>query len=655
MTAGVPGREVFERNLARLSRYLPPGGPDVIRAAEPARTVPAGTAGGPNLDLGGTLLYEPDAATFCGAQIEAYLANPQCLSLSPVASADHGRTSDRAIAALHDRFAGEIAPGPRPPDLPAGYLVSFGVGFGLHLPALVGRLPVRNLVLVEQYPAFLAAALSAFDWGHMLDALESRGGRVILLMGERPATIAAGLYNTLRGPDKGLLDGSHLYRHLATPFLDRCIGAFLDMLPVIGDSDGFLEDECLMLRNAAANLAGGPWRVLVDGPSLAEDRPAFVVGSGPSIEGDLDFLAARRDAAIVISGGTALGVLLEAGIAPDLHCEIENVPDIAAATRFVADRHDLSGVTLVAALTVDPRVVGLFGETIFVLRDSLAPTRLFGSPDLTLPMAGPTVTNLACRAAIALGCPEVCLFGVDLGSVDPDRHHAGGSIYSISDDPYWSGGAAMEGFTLPAPGNFRDTVYTSRELHYARVYYQAMAEGFPGTRFRNCSDGVRIAGFEAVRSGELALALRPRWSAAVLRRALPEPAVGREAVEHALGSLHRAFQDTADEIEGRLDALDRANAGVISLYDALRPWAVDPNPDSAAPSDVARFMAAGTLMTVLMAANSAWARVDAGRRRTLSAEVRRILRRALEEMRAEVAVLGAAGAVSVADRPAGAE
>jgi len=114
---------------------------------------------------------------------------------------------------------------------------------------------------------------------------------------------------------------------MATPFLDRTIGAFLDMTPVIGDSDGFLEDECLMLRNAAANLEGSRHSVLIDMPAAAEGRPAFVVGSGPSIENDLPFLRENRDAAIVISGGTGLGVLLEAGIVPDLHCEIENVED----------------------------------------------------------------------------------------------------------------------------------------------------------------------------------------------------------------------------------------------------------------------------------------------------------------------------------------
>ncbi|MEQ9488080.1 MAG: DUF115 domain-containing protein [Alphaproteobacteria bacterium] len=567
--------------------------------------------GGPNIATASRRLYQPDGQHYAEDQVRAFLESPKRLSLAPAPPTSAAAFSEMAVARLYGRFSDRLIRDDRDPSLAAGYLVSLGLGLGLHLPMLLDALPVRNIVIVEQSPAIVRLSLAVLDWAGMAEELERRGGRLHLFIAGNPQTVSARIYETMRGDDMPFLDGSVIFPHYATSYLNEVAGAFATALPMIGDPVGFLEDEALMLRNTAANLKAEPDGILRpgSGTGAVSPVPAFIVGSGPSIDSQIDTIAKHRNDALVISGGTGLSVLLENGITPDLHCEIENVPDIYAAILQCAARHDLSALTLVGSVTVDPRVPPFFGWFLGVFRDVLSSTRAFADGYKPLEMAGPTVTNLACRTAIAAGCSEIYLFGTDLGSIDPEKHHSDGSLYAYSDDPYWQSGAQMESLSIPAAGNFRETVYTSREFLFTKLYFDTLTQNFPAVAFRNCSDGMRIAGAIPFEAQAVALpSLQPSVKQALLD-GLSEPWRQHDEIDGVLATIRQALAGAAVDLQFQARGLS-GESDLSMLAENLKPFLHDGQMADGDELDaIARFMMSGSVMMIVLAANSLLGRV----------------------------------------------
>lgn len=619
---------LYERNLIALAEHVSfEFAQQVAGLHSDLELVTEPNSGLLNIKIGDRTMYPTGAEPFAARQVAEFVETPQRLSLRPsLPGADAVLLSDRAVRSLHNRFGSKLVTNQRDPDLLAGYLTIFGLGLGLQISPLLERLNVRNLIIADGSPAFLALSMQAIDWGEVISTVRQRGGRVMFAFDGDPVALSNKVYELMRGPDRGLLDGSYVFGHYRMPVLERALSLFMESLAVIGDSDGFFEDECLMLRNASANLADKNVRILASGAAIAAPPPAIIVGSGPSIDAEIETLRALRDRCLLVSGGTGLGVLLEAGLKPDFHCEIENGPDILTVNQTAAAKHDLSGIRLIAASTVDPYLPPLFEETIFVLRENLSPTRLFGNPELVLPMAGPTVTHLACRTAMTLGCRDIYLFGVDLGTVDADRHHSGASIYNLTDDPYWRSGAAMEKLTIPAAGNFRDQVFSSREFAFARLYFSTLASLNPDFRIHNCSDGVRIEGAPAQRGNEVSL---PEISFDVdtLTAALPNLLVSRDAIDRAMRELGDAMAGLAPKVAS---LANRDADDIVAINDAFK--AVLNNRDGLNAEATAKFMMAGTLQMVLQTGNSLCGRVSPGRRADVAGETAKALARAAWEM-----------------------
>ena len=626
--SGIP-QTLFERNLLALAEHvsLPFAERLATLQSDLALVKDEGT-GLLNIEVGGRRLYPSGAEPFAARQVAEYIDSPQALSLSPVPPpADRSLISDRAMRKLHGKFASKMDRQKRDPDLLAGYLTMFGLGLGLQIEPLLQRFNVRHLIIADQTPAFLALSMQAIEWSTVIEIVKGRGGRIHFVFDENPVALSNQTYDAMRGADRGLLDGSYIFGHYRTPVLEAAMAQFMESTRVIADSDGFFEDECLMLKNASENISARAHTVLVQRPPGSNCPPVVVVGSGPSIDGEIETLKGLRDKCLFISGGTGLGVLLEAGIRPDFHCEIENVPAIITVNRMVADRYGTDGIHLIAAATVDPDVLALYGKTSLVMRESLSPTRLFTGADLVLPMAGPTVTHLACRTAMALGAPEVYLFGVDLGTVTPERHHSEASIYGLSDDPFWRSGGEMEKLTIPVPGNFRETAYTSREFAFGQLYFSALASLNPAHRFYNCSDGVRIEGAQPTPSQRISLP-SIRIDPDALVSALPVLAPSDQAIGTAMAALGEEMSSLAPKVAGL--AARHAGPDMQNLNDALRD--VLSGSDGNDPASTAKFMMQGTSQMILQSGNSLYGRVSPSRRAEVVKETADALAKAAWEM-----------------------
>ena len=182
---------------------------------------------------------------------------------------------------------------------------------------------------------------------------------------------------------------------------------------------------------------------------------------------------------------------------------MENTTNIFDGLSQTAARHDLSGIRLIASTSVDPRVPPMFDDVIYFFRDTISSTRAFAGDHQPMAYAVPSVTNLASRSAIALGYPQHCLFGIDLGSRRPEQHHSAHSIYTLSDKPSWNRGNDMDPLAIPVAGARGGTVYSIASFMLIRSYFEQLFLSFPQCQFINCSDGAAIAGTTVMDPAEM--------------------------------------------------------------------------------------------------------------------------------------------------------
>ncbi|RED50962.1 6-hydroxymethylpterin diphosphokinase MptE-like protein [Aestuariispira insulae] len=453
---------------------------------------------GQNIDLGGSFFYQGNAWEFAKNQITLYREKPNRFFVQPPKFGSEFLMREEALYRTAYETFGIIdsVQANRLDDPSAGYCISFGLGLGHHLKLLIEEFDFKELIICDQFWEFFYFSCQIHNLEELFSILAKRGGNIRFLIDDDPVRLSNRLYIALRGDQFALIDGSYVFRHYTSPFLDQANQLFREMLPGLGMSEGFFEDELVMLDHSVQNLNAGSRALFKDlnEKEGLKGHNAIIVGSGPSVDQSLEVIRNNREKALIISAGTGLGVLLRAGIKPHIHCELENLPIVYQAVLGHKDGgQDFKGIHLFASPTVDPRIPDEFDETTFVYRDSVTSSLLLAAPDQII-NTGPTIANFASRVAIGLGVSRIYLFGIDLGAVDRGKHHSDQSVYNRSDDDFWKSGLGMLEMDQEVPGNLREKVYSNALFTQTRTHFHSIIRRHGSCRFFNCSDGARIDG-----------------------------------------------------------------------------------------------------------------------------------------------------------------
>jgi hypothetical protein len=499
---------LFQANLAAFKRWAPYLYGRLSMVTAPNSELVVGPDGQIDMALRGQGFYDGDAVAAANAQLERYFASPLRHTINEPDPKRLEGACGAFCTALTKRLAEQaIAYDGAKCPAESHVLIAFGIGLGLHVAPLIERTCARLVLLVEPNLEFLYYSLYVVDWHGLYQQAAEDGRQIVVLVEQDSSTIAARSRQVLRAGNPALLDGIYLFTHYPSTILEQAKQRLQQELTLTLSGLGFFEDEVIMTRNAVANLSRGVSEILAD-VHARRDEPLFVVGSGPSVERDLEFIARHAGRVVLISIGTGLRVLLQRGIRPDFHVELENGEvnlEIMAAT---AEEHDLAGITLIASLTVQPDLVEMFDRSFLFFRERVSSTVLFRGDLRMLQPAGPTVANAALVAAIRLGFREVYLFGVDMGSKVAGRFHAKGSVY----------GAGLRA-EVATPnqrfaGNFGGEVSGETIFNWSRNVLENVLRIHRHLRVYNCSDGARIAGAipKVARAVELSGAMLDRPS-----------------------------------------------------------------------------------------------------------------------------------------------
>jgi hypothetical protein len=486
---------LLSRNIRCLTKISPQLGRH-LQAIKPSTRLLRDASGQPNVDLGdGSLMYPDGAEPSALRQVEHYLTAPNRLIVPPPQSVygdlvamnhlfDDMKQHQEPFARL-DKF------GPF-----GGFLVVFGLGLGYHLDILSKRLQFKTLIVVEPHDDFWLHSCHVFDWTALVDRL-GREGRQIQLI--RTTAVFQMVVKAIRDESTALLGGSYLFFHYQAQefanFGARLLTKWQD-LSMIG---GWIEDQLTMLRNNWGNFSRPDFYLQHKRVSSRRTLPAIVVGAGPSLDNNIEDIRALKGKVVIISASSALRVLLENGIRPDIHCELENGAGLAQVAEGLAAKHGgLSDIILYAAAGIDPRIAPHFKKTAYFFRDKLSSTLLYGEGAEATNLAEPTSGNTAVHCALSLGFHDIYLFGLDFGARDPKAHHSQHSVYFNYEAEDELATYTPYEFDMSVPGNFGGEIMSGWLLNWGRDAVTVAIRSTPGIRAWNCSDGVRIEGTTAL-------------------------------------------------------------------------------------------------------------------------------------------------------------
>lgn len=446
-----------------------------------------------NIDLGEVRLYPEPAPAWAEHQLADYFKNPDRLgfenpchcNLSPVSlgvlrhiglyMADHRKVRSVPL-----------------PVVDVGFAFIFGVGLGLHVAELVRRNVARTLALIEPVPEFLLHSMQTVDWSRIFASARRKGMAIEFLIDADP-TLIVGRLETMIYRCATFLDGSYAYPHYYSWALREARSLLNEKVKLYYISPGYFEDEILMMRNTYGNLRERSFHVVDRRPRIGRKMPAFIIGSGSSLDRDLPTIKKWRDRVIICSCGTSLGILLKNGIRPDLHVENENTAPLVKNLRAFRETYGLEGIRLVATTTVRPEASELFDRRWFYYRRPLSSSKILSGGTEPLPFADPLVANAGSAALAYLGFSDIYFFGVDCGRHFEGEHHSQDAVYYQDGYDINPNNRPDAGFERVVPGNFGGKVVTTWSLDLSRRTYTSLLRTRDVT-ITNCSDGARIEG-----------------------------------------------------------------------------------------------------------------------------------------------------------------
>jgi hypothetical protein len=306
------------------------------------------------------------------------------------------------------------------------FLVIFGIGLGWHWKELqpwLQKRSSRRLIVIEDDLAvisyFLQTPLAAAFFSDPQSTLlyingeeEKKQAFQILSWNsykERSACVASPAYTRYRND---LFD--HLFTELTTEQIDTA--------SVLNEFFTFGEDQ---LHNFGRNAF--LWKKSKNGSSLFgafKGVPAIIVGAGPSLDHEIDLLKTIGPKALILSGGSSIGALLQSGVIPHFAATVDPNPAqylrLRQSQAFCLPTFYRSRALYEALMNQKGPLFYLRGGDGYPIVEWFEEKLGIDGPVLD---GGNSVTNMILEIAHALGCDPIIMVGYDLA-------YSGGNLYS---------------------------------------------------------------------------------------------------------------------------------------------------------------------------------------------------------------------------------
>jgi len=477
-------------------------------------------------------------------------------------------------------------------NLPAVENPSFflnGLGLGYHVPAFERRYDGLVLIVAEDDPRMIKAALCLHDMSKLIGA-----GRLIFIT-EPESRV---LHRKLTACNANVLLGLQIATlpHTArwhAEFHEQTRRVLADFVAVARTQMvTLLKTARVTFKNVAMNLSAYLENRGVEAlRGRAAGFPAVVTAAGPSLARNLDQLGALRERAVVISVQTVLRLLDSLDLTPHF---VTSLDYHAISTEFFRDIDSFDDCVLVAEPKAAWSVLDMYDAGKHVLRHKYHGALLQEvEPPRGELRPGTTVAHLAFYLAQHLGCDPIIFIGQDL---------------SYSEGMFYMPGSPIEKIWAPEFNRFqtvemkqwerivrnRPILRTTRDMHGRDTYndellftYREQFEhdffAAPQRIIQASEGGVPLAGAEIMplRDAARRYCTRPLPRNLFAETADPDAQLQKqracEALEKRIEELKHVHK-TAREMRGLLEKLDTLVEKpaqfnrLIARVDALRTF-----------------------------------------------------------------------------------
>ena len=242
--------------------------------------------------------------------------------------------------------------------------VSVGIGLGYHLKEIASQKEILNILLIEPDPDILFASLHCFEWTEFIENIINEGKTLTFFIDNTPENIGKQFFNLLIQKGIYQISGGYfcsIYDDALSINIMQALDKYYYYLPA---AYGFFDDRIFGVSHTCFSLLNK--RRFILNNKLNENYknyPVFVIGSGPSLDNDLNFIRKNQDKAIIIACGTAIDSLYHAGIMPDFYANTERTPEVSQALEIIPDKDFLKQITLLCSSVCHPYVVQNFPKT----------------------------------------------------------------------------------------------------------------------------------------------------------------------------------------------------------------------------------------------------------------------------------------------------
>ena len=381
-------------------------------------------------------------------------------------------------------------------------IVIFGLGAGYEFEALVSSRKIEHIFLCEPSLDAFYASLFTVDWVAIFAKIEDDDSHLYLNIGDDGRYLLNDLMAQFYRIGPYILNETFFFQTYENDFLHAVTSDLREQLRLtVTMSEHFdhalygVQQTILGIQNTLPVFANAAHQYINDESAHV---PVFLIGNGPSLDASIDSIKTYQSQAIIISCGTALQALYKHGIKPDYHCEIEQYRSTFDWAMRINAPHYLKDITLLSCNGIHPDTVELYKDCYVAFKQGEASTRLvadlIGEEQFSyLEHAYPTVSNFALNLFLAAGFKQLYLFGIDLGFVDPNRHHSSASGYYNQDGTELFNYQQAHNTGLVVAGNFHETVQTKLEFNISRATMEKCIREFNADIY-NTAQGARIAG-----------------------------------------------------------------------------------------------------------------------------------------------------------------
>jgi hypothetical protein len=448
----------------------------------------------------GSLVYADSPVENSKAQVDEYLKAPRQFASSISFSENPQYEHEKQLQKLYEKRISEVGEDSgyikEAPAEQMDFLVMIGAGLGYHIEELISRTKVKHFYIWEPDKDVFYCAMHILDLSLINQHCINLYGSLTIKVGGNQNQFVNEIYNSLQASGVYNMARLYMYRHYRSEETDNGFKNLNQICYRLLSGLGFFEDEIISISHTLTAIEKElPLLKALDAfDNQIKKASVFVVGNGPSLDEHLEFIKKNNDNAIIFSCGTALKAILDAGIIPDFHIEMERVAAQYEWIDQVGHKEKLKRIKFISLNNVYSGTSSLFKESFIIAKPK------DGGMDFLYEYidkdiypgvyaCNPTVTNAATAIAIRLGFTQLYLFGVDFGFKDESKHHATNSMHNQKD---YHGYKAKVKSAFAVKGNFCDEVLTTQIFDSARGSMEMLLEAYSSVHCFNCSDGAYI-------------------------------------------------------------------------------------------------------------------------------------------------------------------